>query len=175
MLLVSSHVPVITWLCSRAMRFQSRPTNWTLSPWNLRELSGYSIRLHHGGFKSPLGLRFFSDFLLHKRRITIPWFIDGERHYTQAPGWVWSRLTNLWSSLFIPELDSSLLQVLCLFSIVSSILELILSSKFKACVNNSSSHYPFSFFLSFVFIEFITKLFWVHSCSFVNSILIFQI
>ena len=101
MLLVSSHVPVITWLCSRAMRFQSRPTNWTLSPWNLRELSGYSIRLHHGGFKSPLGLRFFSDFLLHKRRITIPWFIDGERHYTQAPGWVWSRLTNLWSSLFI--------------------------------------------------------------------------
>ena len=30
MLLVSSCVPVITWLCSRVMRFQSRPTNWPL-------------------------------------------------------------------------------------------------------------------------------------------------
>ena len=27
---VSSCVPVITWLCSRVMRFQSRPTNWPL-------------------------------------------------------------------------------------------------------------------------------------------------
>ena len=26
----SSCVPVITWLCSRVMRFQSRPTNWPL-------------------------------------------------------------------------------------------------------------------------------------------------
>ena len=30
MLLVSLCVPVITWLCNRAMRFQSRPTNWPL-------------------------------------------------------------------------------------------------------------------------------------------------
>ena len=30
MLLVSSRVPVITWLCSRVMRFQSRPINWPL-------------------------------------------------------------------------------------------------------------------------------------------------
>ena len=30
MLLVSSCVPVITWLCSHMMRFQSRPTNWPL-------------------------------------------------------------------------------------------------------------------------------------------------
>ena len=30
MLLVSLCVPVITWLCSRVMRFQSRPTNWPL-------------------------------------------------------------------------------------------------------------------------------------------------
>ena len=30
MLLVSSCVPVITWLCRRVMRFQSRPTNWPL-------------------------------------------------------------------------------------------------------------------------------------------------
>ena len=30
MLLVSSCVPVITWLCSRVMRFQSRPINWPL-------------------------------------------------------------------------------------------------------------------------------------------------
>ena len=30
MLLVSSCVPVITWLCSRVMRFQSWPTNWPL-------------------------------------------------------------------------------------------------------------------------------------------------
>ena len=30
MLLVSSCVPVIAWLCSRMMRFQSRPVNW---PW----------------------------------------------------------------------------------------------------------------------------------------------
>ena len=30
MLLVGSCVPVITWLCSRVMRFQSRPTNWPL-------------------------------------------------------------------------------------------------------------------------------------------------
>ena len=30
MLLVSSCVPVITWLWSRVMRFQSRPTNWPL-------------------------------------------------------------------------------------------------------------------------------------------------
>ena len=28
--LVSSCVPVITWLCSHMMRFQSRPTNWPL-------------------------------------------------------------------------------------------------------------------------------------------------
>ena len=30
MLLVSSCVPVITWLCSRVMHFHSRPTNWLL-------------------------------------------------------------------------------------------------------------------------------------------------
>ena len=30
MLLVSSCVPVITWLCSHVMRFQSRPINWPL-------------------------------------------------------------------------------------------------------------------------------------------------
>ena len=30
MLLLNSCVPVITWLCSRAMRFHSRPTNWPL-------------------------------------------------------------------------------------------------------------------------------------------------
>ena len=30
MLLVSSCVPVITWLCSRVMRSQSRPINWPL-------------------------------------------------------------------------------------------------------------------------------------------------
>ena len=30
MLLVSSYVPVITWLCSRVTRFQSRPINWPL-------------------------------------------------------------------------------------------------------------------------------------------------
>ena len=30
MLLVSSCVPVITWLYSRGMRLQSRPTNWPL-------------------------------------------------------------------------------------------------------------------------------------------------
>ena len=30
MLLVSSCVPVITWLCSRVMQFQSRPINWPL-------------------------------------------------------------------------------------------------------------------------------------------------
>ena len=30
MLLVSSCVPVVTWLCSRVMRFQSRPINWPL-------------------------------------------------------------------------------------------------------------------------------------------------
>ena len=30
MLLVSSCVPVVTWLCSRVMRFQSRPVNWPL-------------------------------------------------------------------------------------------------------------------------------------------------
>ena len=30
MLLLSSCVPVITWLCSRAMRFHSRPKNWPM-------------------------------------------------------------------------------------------------------------------------------------------------
>lgn len=53
--------------------------------------------------------------------------------------------SNLSSPLFyyISELDSSLLQVLCLFSIVFSILELSPSSKFIAFANNSSSHVSF--------------------------------
>ena len=67
MLLVSSCVPVITWLCSRVMRFQSRPTNWPLltieSP--VAQVVRASDQITEGrGFKSHLGLGFFFRVLL---------------------------------------------------------------------------------------------------------------
>ena len=67
MLLVSSCVPVSTWLCSRVMRFQSRPTNWPLltieSP--VAQVVRASDQITEGRwFKSHLGLGFFFRVLL---------------------------------------------------------------------------------------------------------------
>ena len=67
MLLVSSYVPIITWLCSHVMWFQWKPTNWPL----LTRVSSSSVvrasaLITEGhGFKSHLRLRPFSKFYLH--------------------------------------------------------------------------------------------------------------
>ena len=61
MLLVSSCVPVIIWLCSPVMRFQSRPTNWPL----LTIVSGSSVVI----FENPGAIRRDDAIFLGKRLV----------------------------------------------------------------------------------------------------------
>ena len=67
MLLVSSCVPVITWLCSRVMQFQSRPINWPLltieSP--VAQWLEHLTRSRGVWVQIPSGARMFSEFSKH--------------------------------------------------------------------------------------------------------------